>query len=366
MGPEGNISAEGYKNIGTLGNIRLTSTFGNIGLFTKENKLLYDFEQPTTVIPWNPSYLKQVALMGTMVPDFDEDMILKDISAPTDLAGLLSFLQEMLLYDGFPTFLPCRMIMQNPNIEAPTDNWLSKFRSIDDNWTRITNTAYWKSFSNVMGNITLDSWSGDIDLHTKGTLGNAGNINILANNKYGSLPEYSVANINMKANTPFRIYTDPRDLFLDTHLLGKLTGKFAWFSNASAATGPADKPIIPPKTPPAIVQKPLQPVQLLLSLLGVPFEFGFASETSNGGGCMQCITDVITQVAADLHGFEIAPWVLAEQLFLNEPKHHKFNAVKGSLMHPDIIGGSVSLLTQDSNGYGHAVDKCRTGRIICI
>jgi hypothetical protein len=35
---EGNITGVGYKNLGTRGNISLKSTFGNIGLFTVENK----------------------------------------------------------------------------------------------------------------------------------------------------------------------------------------------------------------------------------------------------------------------------------------------------------------------------------------
>lgn len=77
----------------------------------------------------------------------------------------------------------------------------------------------------------------------------------------------------MVADTPFRIYTDPRDLFLDSHLLGKLTGKFAWFSSTQP----------PSNTPPAISIKPFNIVQMVLQLLGIPFAFGFVSKESNGG-----------------------------------------------------------------------------------
>lgn len=41
---DGNITGPGYKNLGNRGNIKLTSTFGNIGLFTKEDKEWADLE----------------------------------------------------------------------------------------------------------------------------------------------------------------------------------------------------------------------------------------------------------------------------------------------------------------------------------
>lgn len=348
----GNISNEGYANLGTKGNITITSTFGNIGINTIEDKKLADLEQETFIIPWNPSYLDQVALLATLVPGFDPDMIVEPLTPPTDLTSLLKFLQTAVMYDGFPTFLPCKMIMQNPAIETPVpDDWLARFRTIDDNWNNITNTAYWKLISKVIGNIDIKSWNGDINVQTYGTLGNAGNINLFANNRYGALPGYKVGNVNIVADTPFRIYTDPRDLFLDTHLMGKIYGKFAWFSHATNPN--ADDSLMPP----TITVKPLQPVQELLQLLGVPFEFGFTTTVSNGGGCMQCITDVITQTAKDLQLFSIVPYVITEQLFLQQPEHHKFNASAKSLNEADDVpGGSVSILTQQSNGYGHAVD----------
>jgi len=348
---QGVISAEGYNNLGTKGNIIIKSTFGNIGITTVENKQIANLEKECCVIPWNPSYLKALTLISQLVPGFDPDMVITDPVAPTDLTSFLQFLQTAVMYDGFPTFLPCKMIMQNPAIEPPTDGWISKFRNIDDNWNEITNTNYWKLISKVVGNIDIKSWSGDITVETKGTLGNAGNINLFANNKYGALPGYKVGNVQVAANTPFRVFTDPRDLFLDTHLLGKLQGKFAWFSNATGQKQGMN--------PPAITLKPLQPVQQILQMLGVPFEFGFIQKESGGGGCISCINDVIVQAAADLQLFTLVPYVITEKLFLDKSiPMHKFNAsTKSMIENEETCAGSVSILKQSSNGFGHAVDK---------
>lgn len=351
FGENGSISAEGYNNLGTKGNIIIKSTFGNIGINTIENKTLADFEKETCVIPWNPSYLKSMAMVSQLVPGFDPDMIVTDPVAPTDLTSFLQFLQTAVMYDGFPTFLPCRMIMQNPSIEPPGNGWIHQFRSIDDKWTNVNNKNYWKLISKVIGNIDIKSWSGDINIETKGTLGNGGNINLFANNKYGGLPGYKVGNVQIAANTPFRVFTDPRDLFLDTHLLGKLQGKFAWFSNAN------DTP--PSQNPPPITLKPLAPVQQILQMLGIPFEFGFTQAESNGGGCASCIYDTIIQAAVDLQLFTLLPYVITEQIFLDKSiPLHKFNAsTKSMIEDEETCGGSVSVLKQMSNGFGHAVEK---------
>lgn len=194
-----------------------------------------------------------------MKPGLDTDMIINPPACGTGIADIFTFLQQTVLYDGFPTFLPCKMIMQNPNISNVTTNWLNEFRSIDDDWTNLNNDNYWKLISKVVGNINIDSWNGDINIKTKGTLGNAGNINLIANNKYGALPGYKAGNVNIDAHSPFRIFTDPRDLFLDTHLIGKLTGQFAWFSST-----PGQPPALAMPTP-AI--KPFMPVQLVLNFL---------------------------------------------------------------------------------------------------
>lgn len=341
------ITAAGYNNIGTKGNIKLTSTFGNIGLQTIENKTWADFEQKQVVIPWNPSYLKYVGLISKLMPGFNVDSITEPITLPTDMPGLLEWLTKMVMFDGFPTFLPCHMIMQNPNIDTPGDDWLDHFRSIETDWMNLTNEKYWKLISRSIGNIDIRSWSGNINIKTEGTLGNAGNINISANNKYGSLPGYSAGNINQTTNTPFRIFTDPRDLFLDSHLESKIAGQFIWFSTAAETI----------EGPPPIIIKPMESVQALLSMVGMPGGFGFAAEDSKGGGCINCITDCITQAAVDLKVFNILPWKLTKKIFADKPAHHTFNAIRGSLPHSNIIGGATSIFEQESNGYGHAVDK---------
>lgn len=355
--PEGNITEEGYKNLGTKGNITLISTFGNIGINTIESKAWADLEQETCVIPWNPSYLNKLAYLSNILGDVSTEMLVKGLTVPTDLTSFMQFLQTAALYDGFPTFLPCKMIMQNPSIKAPVPStWLRDFRSIDEDWNKVTNTKYWKLISKVVGNIDIKSWNGDITVQTKGTLGNGGNINLFAKNKYGGLPGYKVGNVNILADTPFRVFTDPRDLFLDTHLVGKVMGKFAWFSHAA---DPEENLM-----PPAITVKPLQPVQQLLQLLGVPFEFGFTTEKSMGGGCMKCITDVITQTAFDLQLFSIVPYLITKNLFLAQPEYHKFNtAAKSIIEEEEVPGGSVSILKKQSNGFGHAVDKYKLDEI---
>lgn len=352
MGTDGNITPAGYSNIGTRGNINLTSTFGNIGINTVENELVADFKKEYTCIAWNPMYLKQMALLSNILPDLDINEILKPAKIDTSLTGIFNFLKKAALFDGFPAYLPCKMIMQNPNITAtdePTDA-LKMFRSIDDDWTNITNTNYWKLISNVMGNIDIKSWSGNINVVTSGTLGNAGNINILANNKHGGLPGYTAGNVNIKANTPFRVYSDPRDLFLDTHLVGKLMGKFAWFNTATESNT---------YSPPAITEKPFEEVQAILSLLGLNVEFGFASDDNKEAGCKYCISDALYQAATDLKLFQMVPYTLTKKIFEGKCPPHKFNSLKPSFadVENDLPGGSTSILNSKSNGYAHAVDE---------
>ena len=350
----GNITPNGYKNIGTKGNIRITSTFGNIGIKTIENKYLADFEQEYTCIAWNPSYLKQMSILSNL-PGFDEDIIFQDIDVPTDFTGIISFLQQMILYDGFPSFLPCKMILQNPNISAPTEpDWIKNFRSIDENWNNISNTAYWKLLGKLMGNIEISSWNGDISMTTTGTLGNAGNINIFARNKYGVLPGYQAGNVKIAADTPFRIYTDPRDLFLDTDLMSKLTGKLVMFSSANGVSN----------TTPTISIKPFSDLQ---SLLG-PFEFGFTQKESNGGGCIQCICDVLVSVLLNTPAINSiyctkALWKELKKDFIetNGIHLHSFNTISGALIEPKSCA-SINLLEQTSNGFGHAIDKFNLGQ----
>ena len=346
---DGNITAEGYNNIGTKGNIRITSTFGNIGIKTIENKELVDFEQEYTCIPWNPSYLKQMSLLS-VIPGFDETMIFNDVSSiGSDLSSLLSNLQKFILFDGCPSFLPCKMILQNPNIKPPTEkNWIKDFRSIDENWNNISNTAYWKILGKLMGNIEISSWNGDISLETYGTLGNAGNINIFAKNKYGILPGYQAGNVKIAADTPFRIFTDPRDLFFDSDLKSKIAGKFIMFSSANGISS----------TPPNISVFPFKNAQDIIKLLGIPVEFGFTQENSNGGGCIRCICDVLASLALKSGGLSIFPWEQTKS-FIDFPLH-KFNAISGALIEPNDCS-STNLFESISNGYGHAIDNFKLG-----
>lgn len=321
------------------------------GINTVENAVVADFKKEYTCIPWNPSYLKQMAILSRVIPGLSLNTLLEPVAFEPTLPGIFNFLKSQIMFDGFPSYLPCKMIMQNPNIETPENPQiaLENFRTIDEDWTKVTNTNYWKLISNVMGNIDIKSWTGNINIVTSGALGNAGNINILANNKHGALPGYHVGNVNIKANTPFRTFTDPRDLFLDTHLVGKIFGQFAWFSTPAGG-----KPMMPP----AITVKPFDKVQMILNLLGVPFQFGFASEESNGGGCKYCINDALYQTAVDLKLFTFIDYkTLKDNLFGEACKPHRFNALNQSLMHKgELIGGSTSVVTRQSNGYGHAVD----------
>mgnify|MGYP003302406291 CR=1 FL=1 len=346
---DGYITGTGYKNLGNRGNIKLTSTFGNIGLFTEENKEWADLETDTTCVAWNPSYLNQMGLLSQFIPGIDTDMIVKPVSVGGDLASIFTFLQQSALFDGLPTFLPTKMIMQNPNIKSVSGAWINDFRNIDDDWTNLNDNNFWKLISKVIGNVTVKSWNGDIDLKTAGTLGNGGNINIIANNQYGALPGYKAGNVNIDAQSPFRIFTDPRDLFLDTHLQGKFMGTFSWFSSTASPT--------PSIAPPAISVKPFAPVQMILGMLGIPVQFGFAVPSTNGkGGCAACIYDVLVQAAADLGIFSMVPWVLAKLLVEGQPELHHFNALHPALGNTGECPGSVSILKQESNGYAHAVD----------
>lgn len=355
-----NITANGYNNIGTCGNINIRSTFGNIGINTVQNKLLADFEKQYVCAPWNPSFLKQLALITQFIPALDEQMVLSDISpfASNIISWIVSLQTVNVLFDGFPTFLPCKMIMQNPNIGTPKKSksqWIKDFRTIDINWNSVLNNTYWKMISKVIGNIDISSWSGDISIKTAGTLGNAGNINIFANNKYGALPGYQCGNINMTANTPFTIYTDPRDLFFDSHLKSRFTGKYYMFSSINSSDNPFfDFPIN--------TVKPFQTLQMLANLIGVPAEFGFSGMDSGGGGCIKCIVDVLHSAIKSVGGFSLLPFDICIQPFIPQSTNptHKFNTLNNSLVQPKQCDSS-SLMLKTSNGFGHAVDDYGLG-----
>lgn len=351
----GQVTPVGYNNIGTRGNIRITSTFGNIGITTVQNKQFADFEKQYVCVPWNPSYLKYMSFISPFINLDIPSLVLQDISGPASTVAtwLLSMSTIHCLFDGFPSFLPCRMIMQNPNTQAPeksANEWIEDFRSIDLNWNGILNTTYWKLIGKLMGNIDILSWCGDITINTQGTLGNAGNINIFANNKHGGLPGYECGNIKMIANSPQRIYTDPRDLFFDSSLPKKILGKYTLFSSNTT-----DGTILGDLNVQSTV-KPFQIIQMLLNILGLPGQFGFTDMQSNGGGCIKCIVDVLHSQINALNGFSLLPFDIIKP-FIPESTNptHTFNCLYNCLVQP-VAGDSSNLLKKFSNGFGHAVD----------
>lgn len=224
------ITSEGYKNIGTKGNISLISNMGNIDIETVGNK---DFEKTDVVIPWNPVFLGNLQIISQIIKDFDPQTVLftrKDFNFQ-DISEVLDFIINLpltVIYDGLPTILPCKMITQNPNINpVREDEWKDNlaaytpgeyrnFTSVDDDWRTISNTAYWKVIGRLVGNINIKSWSGDIDILTEGRLGNAGNINIQAQDSIGTLPDYKAGNLNISNKAESKIYNDPRHYFFDS------------------------------------------------------------------------------------------------------------------------------------------------------
>lgn len=235
----GNVTSNGYNNIGNKGNIIIRSTFGNIGIETVEDIQRANLQKPYVCVPWNPSFINEVSNSAIasstknasdgfeIVPkDKVAATVLADISGSvTSTASWLSYMKTNYLFDGFPSFLPCRMIMQNPNITVtkPKNTWIEDFRSIQLDWTQPLNVTYWKMVSKLIGNINISSWAGDISITTDGKLGNAGNININAQNQHGGLPGYKCGSVNISADSPKKIFTDPRDLFFDSNLLLKKT-----------------------------------------------------------------------------------------------------------------------------------------------
>jgi hypothetical protein len=351
----GNITQTGYNNIGTTGNIRIVSTFGNIALNTIEDISVADFNKEYTCVPWNPGYLQYMSVLSK-IPGFDLKSVCYDLSnLCSDLVTFLKNLPNaLILYDGFPTFLPCKMILQNPNVTPPSDSsWIKTFGDADDDWNAISNTKFWKVPGKVMGNIDISSWSGDINIKTQGKLGNAGNINIHANNNHGVLPAYNAGQVNISANSPLRVYTDPRHLFFDSNLKAKIGGNFVMFSTPNSTPG---------EIPVASI-KPFEQFQTALNLIGLPFSFGFKSADSGGinNGCISCICDVLDATVLRLGGYSLVPWEMLKPLLNHREYTHTFNSVNGSLVEP--MDCAVSVLTDKfSNGFGHAVDTYDFGQ----
>lgn len=249
---DGTITANGYNNIGTKGNIKITSTLGNIALQTvndvESNPNLTD---ASVVIPWNPVFLSNVSLISLIFSDFDPKKALNlnfssilNISSITQFLDFLTALPTTVIYDGLPSFFPCKMINQNPNSKGVDQvTWAAgeyrNYSKEEQNWQQITNQAYWKVLGKLIGNIDINSWSGDINIKTHGQLGNAGNINISANDQVGSLStnKNGTGNVNISNQSKYRIYTDPRNLFFDSQ---SIFNRLTILSNGGAIPDPAN------------------------------------------------------------------------------------------------------------------------------
>lgn len=246
------ITSEGFNNLGNRGNIQFISTFGNINLQCIKNDDVADFSKKTMVIPWNPGFLAEIEKNIAMFPTFTKEMATsKGLDFPTDIldfAGFVSFfksLPNLLIYDGLPVFLPTKMIVQNPNIPSPenTDDlsWIPNFRSEVTDWRSGDNEMYWKLPGRMMGNINIETWSGDINIKTESELGCAGNINIVASEKTGTLPGYQIGCVNIKNSAEKRIYPDPRDLFFDSDFMMRNVGRLKLFSHGTNIEDAIDK-----------------------------------------------------------------------------------------------------------------------------
>lgn len=241
---DGCITSDGFNNIGTRGNIQFISTFGNINMQCIKNDDLADFCEKTVVIPWNPGFLAEINKNIAMYPTFNKyEATTKGLDFPTDIFDIQGFVQffaslpNLLIYDGLPVFLPTKMIVQNPNIPEPNNindlNWIPKFRSEASDWRNIPDDVYWKLPGKLMGNINIETWSGDINIKTESQIGCAGNINISACEKTGTLPGYKIGCVNISNSGKKRIYPDPRDLFFDSNFEARNKGQLNLFSHAT-------------------------------------------------------------------------------------------------------------------------------------
>lgn len=237
------ITAQGFKNLGTKGNIQFISTFGNINLECIKNDALANFNQRSSIVPWNPGFLFKIReLYSNDEFNLNQAMLsgmalTTDINSNSDFIKLLDEIEQLKIYDGLPVFMPTKMIIQNPNIKAPNNeddlSWIPTFRSEPSDWKNINEDVMWKLPGKLMGNINIETWSGDINIKTDSTIGCAGNINISASERGGTMPGYKIGTVNIKAYGNERIYPDPRDLFLDSNYEAKEAKKYQLFSHGT-------------------------------------------------------------------------------------------------------------------------------------
>lgn len=246
----GVLTCEGFKNLGTKGNIEFISTFGNINMQCVKNDALANFNRKTTVIPWNPAFLQKVKSMVDAPVNITEAM-LKGMNFTTDVNDIISFRKlmndadELMIYDGLPVFFPTQMIAQNPNIPAPQNeqdtSWIPRFWSEATDWREIPEDVMWKIPSKVMGNINIETWTGDINIKTESTLGCAGNITIKASEEGGTITGYKIGTVKIENYGKERVYPDPRNLFFDSNFEAKKNGNWNLFIHGSSKenSGPA-------------------------------------------------------------------------------------------------------------------------------
>lgn len=233
------VTQKGFKNLGTKGNIQFISTFGNINMQCVKNDAIANFNQRSTVLPWNPSFLfkireaysnEQFSLTNAMLSGMAFNT---DVNNVADFMLLLEEIEQLKIYDGLPVFLPTKMIVQNPNINPPENmddlSWIPIFRSEPDDWRNVHDDVMWKLPGRLMGNINIETWSGDINIKSDSSIGCAGNINISAKESGGTFTGYKIGTINFDSYGKERVYPDPRDLFLDSDFEMKEAKKYQLF-----------------------------------------------------------------------------------------------------------------------------------------
>jgi hypothetical protein len=241
---DGNITTDGFTNLGNRGNIHFISTFGNINMQCVKNDDIANFCQKSVVVPWNPGFLAEIRENPLLNLTFNKyDATTKGLNFPTsifDIQGFIEFflsLPNLFIYDGLPVFFPTKMIIQNPNIPEPNNtndlSWIPKFRSEATDWRNIPDDVYWKLPGRMMGNINIETWSGDINIKTESEIGCAGNINISACEKTGTMTGYKIGCVNISNSAKKRIYPDPRDLFFDSDFKARNQGQLNIFSHAT-------------------------------------------------------------------------------------------------------------------------------------
>ena len=399
---EGKITPVGFTNIGTKGNIQLISTFGNINLQCKKDDSKAQFNKKCITIPWNPSFVTQLEKLALLYPSFNKiDSILgaEELNDKLDLSSFdiskfvksfKEFTSSLLIYDGLPVFLPTRMIVQNPNISIPKNvddvSWVPNFRSEAKEWREISSSDFWKLPGRMMGNINIETWSGDINIKTNSELGCAGNINIEATESAGTLPGYKIGTVNIKNEGKKRIYPDPRDLFLDSDFQSRLGGQFKLFKHATNFRDPFRKSVLPSAAD-AILKEftgcsfdwvgtnyddfyKLYATQILtkgkMGSLTANALKSLAKLTEKPGpklGCPKCISDYLYGLPGiqDIcYASEIFEHFASEAFISGHKGFHECGFFKYNPFDKENPRGTFNILTMDfdkiSIGDGHAID----------